>query len=313
MIFRTSLLLILSVTMIACQKGETLNDLASGVFAAPPDVMTVRIKGYRPQAGQAYQNLFAMNFSVKASQGQLHWSTARDGMADSLKQLIHPTYGFAITSPESVVTGFADLLLYQAGITTSQQALMFCSIARMNSTSNDAFIYNDSRYPGSPQTFLGLRDCDKLYMGLNPATFDYNQNGIPDYIEMRCGMNPLNRNEAFLSTAGDGVANIDKCKRNIPLDESASTQPNQVFSYQYNTQLNNDGTIDFTVGNIPILGGGEGNFLTFSIVETNLTTSAPALYTAYAVIKAGYSGKTLQFDYWATTASQFLGQEIVVP
>lgn len=313
MMFKTLGLLLFSGSLVACQAADSLSNLGSGAFAAPPDTMTVKITGYTPQSGQTFNDIFAANFSVQAYAGALHWSTARDGMPDSLKQALQPTYGFLPTSPESVVPGFQDLLLYQAGITTIQQSQMYCSSVQLINSANDAFIYNDSRYSGSPQTFLGLRDCDKLYMGLNPATFDYNKNGIPDYLEIRCGMNPLSTDEAFLSTAGDGVENITKCKENIPIGESASTQPNQLFAYHYDSQLQSDGTVTFTISNIPILNGGEGNFLTFSITETNLTTSAPALYTAYAIIKAGYAGKTLQFSYWATSPTTLDGQEIAVP
>jgi hypothetical protein len=314
MSLRTQLLLITaSFLLVGCNAAEPLNSLDEGVFAAPPETMSVRIMGYVPQAGQTFQNLFVSNFSVNAYQGELHWSTSRDGMSDTLKQSLAANYGFSVLSPESVVIGFADLLLYFAGITTPQQALMFCSSIQSNNSANDAFVYNDARIAGSPSTFLGLRDCDKLYMGLNPQNFDFNKNGIPDYLELRCGMNPLDPNEAFLSTAGDGVSNFDKCKRGIPLAESASTQPNQLFAYQYDTEQNPDGSYNFTVSNIPILNDGDQNFLTFSITESNSTTSNTALYTAFAIVKAGYTGKTLQFNYWATTPAQFTGQEIVVP
>src|ERR1019366_6522056 len=142
MMFRSLILIIFSGSLLACQAADSLHTLPSGIFAPPPDVMSVRITGYRPQAGQAFQNIFARNFSVQAYQGQLHWSTARDGMPDTLEQALQPTYGFLTTSPESVVPGFADLLLYQAGITSAQQSLMYCSQVQMNSNANDAFIYN---------------------------------------------------------------------------------------------------------------------------------------------------------------------------
>jgi hypothetical protein len=305
-------LLFSSFTLVACSKSESLTQLPQGEFAAPPEYVTIKIMGYVPQAGDTFQNLFVSNYSVTAKNGQLFLNTARD-MADTFKQSLAASFGFTTLSPESAVAGFADLMLYQAGVNLSQQNLLVCSSSLQASSSNDGLTYNDDRYTGSPITFLGLRDCDKVYLGLNPSKFSYNGSGIPDYLQMRCGLNPLNTNEAFVSTAGDGVQNIDKCKRNIPIDESAYTQPNQLFAYQYNTQHNLDGTTDFTISNIPILNHGDENFVAFYVTEINPSTNTPSLYTAYAVLKNGYNSKTLQFNYWATSSATFYNQEVVVP
>ena len=113
--------------------------------------------------------------------------------------------------------------------------------------------------------------------------------------------------------AGDGVEDIDKCKRHIPIDENYYTQPNQLFAYQYNTVVNPDNSMDFTVSNIPILNGGTENFFAFYVTEINPSTNEESVYTAYAVLKSGYASKTLQFAYWATSAPNFYNQEIVVP
>jgi len=309
-----SVSIILSLALCSCaQNQENLTGLNVSSLAAPPTITNVKIQNYKPQTGNVFQNIFVSNFSVKASHGQLQWSTARDGLPDTIKTSSVYTYGFSINSPESVVTGFADLVLYNAGINLTQQNLMYCAANQMGSTSNDIISYNDSRSPGSPLSTLGLRDCEKSYIGLNPNTFDFNKNGIPDYLEIRCGLNPLNSNEAFVSTAGDGVANIDKCKMNIPIDESASTSANQQFAYHYVHATQPDGSMTFNVTNIPILNDGQDNFLVFYITETNLTTNATSLYTAYAILKSGYSGRTLQFDYWAKTPATFTNQQILVP
>lgn len=305
--------LILVLALCACVQKNELEKVTLSSTATTPEVMNVSIKNYRPQSGNVFQNIFVSNFSVKASRGQLQWSTSRDTLSDSLKQQTIYTYGFSSESPESVVTGFSDLFLYSSGINISQYNLLYCAANQMGSSSNDMIEYNDARYAGSPLTTLGLRNCQKSYMGLNPNKFDHNNNGIPDYFEMRCGMNPLNPIQAFTSTAGDGVANIDKCKMNIPIDESVDTESNKLFAYKYQQNINPDGSVDFSVTNIPILRQGEENMLVFYITETNITTNETSLYTAYAIVKKGYPNKTLQFDYWATSAASFFNQEIIVP
>lgn len=308
------ILILAMVSLVGCQQTyEDLTTLDLSSMAGPPETMQIRIENYHPQDGNVFQNIFVSNFSVKAGHSQLQWSTSRDGLPDQLKQSTLATYGFTIESPESTVPGFADLVLYNAGINLAQQPLMYCAGNQLGSTSNDVIIYNDARYSGSPETHLGLRDCAKSYIGLSPNTFDFNVNGIPDYLEIRCGMNPQSKTQAFISTAGDGVANIDKCKMNIPIDESADTVANQNFAYKYSQATNPDGSMTFDVSNIPILKGGEENLIVIYITETNITTRETSLYTAYAVLKAGYAGKTLQFNYWATSPANFVNQQVLVP
>lgn len=308
-----STLVATTLIITGCGKPEALKPLDANSLAVPPQVMSVRIKGYRPQAGKTFQNLFVSNFSVKAAKGKLELSSSRDGMPDSLKQSLIPQYGFKIDNPESTTFGFADLLLFNSGITIPQQNLLYCSPNLSFSSSNDDFTYQDKRFVGSPQTFLGLRDCEKLYMGLDPKSFNSAGDGIPDYLKLRCGLNPLDKNDAYLSAAGDGVSNLDKCKKNIPIDESATSEANQLFAYQYLTEVQPDGSVTFTISNIPILNGGQDNFLAFYMTETDLGNKAPALYTAFAILKNGYANKTLQFDYWAKDPTTFFKQEVQVP
>jgi hypothetical protein len=308
-----NLLVVLIFSLCACNKSESLSPLELGLFAPNPDLVTVKIKAYLPQSGKAFQNLFVSNDSVRVAQGQLWYSTSRDGFYDSVKSTLNSTFGFTITGPETVLSGFADLLLFDAGINLSQQGFLQCSSTLMLSSSNDAFVYNDDRLAGNPAVFLGLRDCDKVYMGLNPNLYDFNSDGIPDYLEMKCGMSPINKGIADVSTAGDGMLDIDKCKRHIPIDEDANLQPNQIFAYQYGFQLNNDGSTDFTIANIPILNGGAENLLTFTVTETDNKNGPAQIYTAYALLKSGYAGKTLQFQYWATAPANFYNQEVAVP
>ena len=313
-VLRYSALLVMGLLATGCSgMNSTLTPLTVGAYATQPDTVSIVLKNYVAQPGNQFQNIFVSNYSVKVSNGTLSLSSSRDSMSDTMKTSLNSTYGFNLGYSESVVTGFADLLLYDLGITTSQQSLMHCATNQTLSTSNDALIYNDDRQNGDPVQFLGLRDCEKVYMGLKPTLFDNAGNGIPDYLKLRCGINPTDKNAAYVSAAGDGVSNLDKCKRNIPIDEEASTQPNTIFAYHYNTQLNGDGTTDLTISNIPILNGGAENFIALYVVETNLSSSTSSLYSSYAILKAGYAGKTLSTPYWAVSPSTLVNQEISVP
>jgi hypothetical protein len=309
------LLISFTLSLIACSNDgqSVLQPLSLGSYAVAPDTITIVVQNYRPQVGNVYQNMFVSNFSVKAAGGKLSLSSSRDSLTDSNKMALASQFGFNVGSAESVVTGFADLLLYNLGITSTQQSRMRCASSQMQSSSSDALIYKDVRGGGNATEFLGLRDCEKIYLGLKPTLFDSAGNGIPDYMKLRCGINPLDKNAAYISTAGDGVTNMEKCRRNIPLDESATSQPNQLFSYHYDTQLNSDGSTDLKISNIPILNGGEANFIALYVTETSLNSSTPSLYTAFMILKAGYGGKTIKTPYWATSPATFSNQEITLP
>jgi hypothetical protein len=307
------LFLALFLVLFTACGATKLASLTMGELAAPPQTVTFKIKGYYPQAGNVYKNLFVSNFSVKVKNGQLLPSTSRDGFADSEKSTLASTFGFLLSSPESVVTGFSDLLLYNLGISASSQANLYCAPAQQNSTSNDMIIYDDERQaPGSQTRVLGLRDCQKNYIGLRTTLFDTAGNGIPDYMKLRCGINLMNRNAAYISTASDGVMDIDKCKRHIPLDENAYTQPNQLYAYKYELQLNGDGSTDLTISNIPVLDNGAEQFIAFYMTESKLADSTQSLYTAYAVLRDGDAGKVIEVPYWATDSTKYYNQKITV-
>lgn len=301
----------IAVMSIGCAKEEnTLESLSMGSLALAPKTMSIRIKNYKPQIGNSFQHLFVLNYSVSTGSGMLEISTARDGMSDALKNQVSGEYGFSTTSSESILTGFSDLFLFQSGLKLGQHSLLNCVQNQTQTSSFDAFIYQDERYLNSPTEFLGLRDCVKNYMGLNPTKFDYDSDGIPDNLEIRFGLNPKNGSDAYLSLTGDGVMNIDKVKRNIPIDESANSQPNQLFAYKYETILNPDSTRDFVISNIPVLNDGKENFIAFNLVEVNIANHTESLYTAYMILEENSINETVEVDYWATSPTNFLNVKI---
>lgn len=298
-----------------CLSGcndSNLQSLGQAQFAQPPQTMSIAIMNYAPQPGNAFKDLFVSNFSVKAAQGQLLLSTSRDGLPDTLKQQLNPVFGF-VPGPGaySVNPGFSDLLLDLLGVTATQESQLVCSTNLQQSSSNDAFIFPDIRVPGSPMAFIGLRDCEKDYLGLNPQKFDNNGNGIPDYLKIRCSLNPRDAHDYAIDGAADGVSNYDKCKEHIPIDESSTSQPNTLFAYHYKYDVFPNGTRNLYVSNIPILNGGQDNFIAFYLTEMNLSTKAVSLYTAFTILGGGSNGLNLKFNYWATSPANFFNQEVV--
>ena len=148
---------------------------------------------------------------------------------------------------------------------------------------------------------------------MNRFSFDSDGDGIPDYLELQCGLNPDNPNDTLASTAGDGVANLDKCKMNIPLDEDARTLANRFFAYQYNFELKEEGFKTLEVSQIPILNGGLDNFIAIYIVERSIGSNERSLATAFLTLqKDDYGDKIIEFDYWGGSEEFRRNQEILL-
>ncbi len=287
----------------ACTQKPTLKPLEQAQFAQEPEKITIELRDYRETTGRRFKHLFVSNFSVKASRGQLDYSSSRDGMTDTLKRQLEPVYGFVAGNPDWNGDSYGDLLMYLSGITAIHQNSLYCGPNQRTSASNDAIIYPDRRYAGSPMVTLGLRDCEKVFLQLNPVTFDYDRDGIPDYLEIRAGLNPKNPADADLGIAGDSLTNIEKVKANIPTDENAVSQANSVFAYKYSTNFNISGDRDFTISNIPILNGGRDNMIVIFLTETDVAGAEDFLFSAYTVLRQGAGGQTFRITFWGGNPS----------
>jgi hypothetical protein len=314
----TSLLLLALLSGCVFQKDmkRTLVDLEKGDMAEKPVLITIKMSKYRPEPGHQFKDIYVSNFSVNVRRGKQEESSSRDGMSDDLKAKASADYGLAAGSPHSANPLFSDLMLFLSGIKFPQQSFLYCPNALVNSQSDDMIRYMDDRMNPPQLTALGLRDCEKSYLGLKPDLFDYDRDSIPDYLELRCGLNPRNPNDAGLSPTGDGVTHLEKCKRHIPLDESADSEANKMYAYQYDLKNQTDGTKIIKISNIPVLKNNGQNLIAFYIIEGDQATSRTYLYTAYSLItpKPDYTGE-YEFDYWvkANDPNSHFNQQVTFP
>ena len=58
----------------------------------------------------------------------------------------------------------------------------------------------------------GLRDCEELILGTDPRLFDTDGDRIPDLIELRAGLDPLDANDAQGDPDHDGARSIDEIR-----------------------------------------------------------------------------------------------------
>jgi hypothetical protein len=158
-------------------------------------------------------------------------------------------------------------------------------------------MYSDASTSPPVQIFLGLTDCEKLILGLNPKIFDNNNSGIPDYIKLRCGLNPKNRSQHKLSLAGEQINNYEKCKRGIPIDESANLPENMRYAELYAKVKNKNDLIDLTVKNIPYIIQGKSNLLGLYWIENELKSGTSSLKTAFSMITKVPADQQIRVDY----------------
>jgi hypothetical protein len=302
-----SVLIALLVGCSPVSKGQKLSQLKHDTLPFVPETVTVKIRNYCPAAGRVYKDLFVSNFSAKVVNGVLQLDSDRDGLSDAEEHQLASRFGFSPEGYSSNTEGFSDLLLYLAGIDSSQQGFLRCS--NPTDYDGDGIFYNDPRFPvGSPPRFAGLTRCEENQLSkTHPDKFDTDGDGIPDYLEFRCGLNPKNPNDAFIDTSGDGVLNIDKCKRNLPISEN-STAPGLInLAYRYKTEnFSNSGQncMNFTISNIPVLNQGADNLIAFYLTEQDSVLSH-FLYTASIILPAESVGKTFVLEFGPGSAGRF--------
>jgi hypothetical protein len=131
----------------------------------------------------------------------------------------------------------------------------------------------DPRDPKKPATACvarqdtdgdGLRDCEEAVLGTDPRLFDSDADRIPDLIEVRAGMNPLDPNDAFADANHNGVRNIDEVRAHLnpmtagpPASEGADDH--YINEVTGSTAMDDGRTCyDFTVRNVRLLTTGAG-------------------------------------------------------
>lgn len=254
----------------------------------PVDSVTIEIKRYCPAVGRSFKNLFIKNTMVKVQQGRLKFDSDGDGLTDEMEDANNLGFNVNKTKYDTNNDMFSDFLMILQGINTTQQLHLACT--DQSDSDGDGIVWLDPAT--STNKFIGLRNCEETRLThTDPMKFDSDGDGIPDYFELRCGLNPLDPTDSQIDTDGDGVLNINECRKNTPIDENNNSNNIKTFEYNYSMQadLQNSGCFNFTVSNIPILNGGNGNLLMFNFIENDSSTT-PHLWTNFMVLPANSNG-----------------------
>ena len=300
---RSLLLLLLllfssTVVLVSC-SGTNGNDSRTQLVPletkAPPgplDTISVTIQNYCPATGRSFKDLYAVNTSYQYYNNSLQLDSDYDGIPDVIEN--GPSKVTFNLSPSLYDTNndlMTDLLMFKLGIYAVEQPLLSCADA--SDTDGDGIFFRNPKLPNSaPLQYFGFRNCEEsMLLHTNPANFDTDSDGIPDLLEVRAGLNPLDANDALLDPDSDGLNNKSEVKFGTPINvnnEQGSIK-NMQLNYTLEAQLTNPGCYKFTITNLPVMNGGQDNLLYFNFIE-NDTLNAPHLWTNHLVLPANSTG-----------------------
>ena len=317
--FRTIIsILMIILTGVVVAMNACSNIKLQGVIINPKTV-SVRIKNYCPHTGVDTKNnpvtyTFADIYALNASSASLPTgfapSLARDGLGDQFKTdpSNQSKYNLSYRKADTNNDGFSDLIMVYLGIiTSSQPTLPYCD--RSQSPFPD--------YDGD-----GLNDCEEALIGTDPKLADTDNDGIPDYLEVRFGMNPTNSADAIQSPDGDGISNLEKVKMNLPIGQFADDSF-KARALKYTIQnlgtKNSPSCFDLKVSNIPIMTWNVPVDATLSINQLRfyITETAPgqpmAMHWAKVLISSTIEDKSSFLLNGQTQMDSVIGDGTSIP
>jgi hypothetical protein len=109
----------------------------------------------------------------------------------------------------------------------------------------------------------GLRDCEEAYLGTDPQVFDTDVDHIPDLVEVRNGMNPLDPTDALADADHDGIRNIDEIREHtnpqVREPNVSATDTHYLYDVAPAPTASDGSTCyDVTIRNVTLVASGQG-------------------------------------------------------
>lgn len=281
------------------ESAATLVPLDDSEYAKKPKTISIEISNYCPSnPTRSYQDLFVSNLTTSVMNADLALDTDSDGVPDAQEQKSNARLAIEPQLADSNGDGYSDLTILLAGIGRFEQGLLRCN----DHSSNDglAILYkNPAAAVGALPALLGLANCEKEFLHLEPANPDTDHDGVPDYLELRAGLNPLDASDALADTDNDGLSNLAEVKRHTPVTVANAEHNLGVFEYQYNIEVDNNVTpacTRFGIKNIPIINEGKGNVIGLYLLETDNNTGS-IVHTAFIATPDQAADKVFKLDF----------------
>jgi hypothetical protein len=253
----------LLIAVVAACSGPPLTPLLSDESLTNQSAITININGYCPQPGNRFTDIFALNRTAQVLDGSLTVDFDGDGVPNILDS--NSVLGINPYLADSNNDGYSDLIVYLLGIPLSTQgALPECDQTGRQDDDND-----------------GLDNCEEALLGTSSGNADTDGDGIPDYLEVRYSLDPLDAMDAKLNPSGDGISNYQKVKMNIPIHEYA-TSAIMAFAYQYSISQVGSGPsscYNFSISNVPLAQIPNGNQFVFYVLEQATVPATAAVPT----------------------------------
>jgi len=137
--------------------------------------------------------------------------------------------------------------------------------------------------PGIDGDGDGLMDCEEAFLGTSPQNVDTDGDFLPDLLEVRHGMNPLDPTDAFGDINRDGILNEAEIKAGLsPTAQVSPTERAYAFAYDFNA--------------LPSVGGSSGTCYNFSVDHLRLLTPPATPNTVQGYNRVYYDVLETQVD-----------------
>lgn len=249
-----------ATVVVVLVVGTGCTDVGVKSVLAEPRYIDVRVELYCPRAGYQPSSLFVLNYSLwLGDDGSIGKDFDRDGLSDEFESLADNAerYNVDPANEDTLEDGYGDLVVASLGMEVEDQTeLSKCTSVYQDSDRDD------------------LDDCEEALVGTGEYEPDSDGDGIPDGVEVRYGLNPLDIEDARLDTDQDGLANADEIRRNTPLYRHNGTDfDHRSISYDVVDIVRNDGAecqrIDIT--NVPIWDVENGNYIRLLFLEAGFS------------------------------------------
>jgi len=280
------LLLLINLMMImSCQEQKSpLLPLVQEGLKANQKTVTLKMNNYCLNASMEASGFFAINMSMKVEDGGAYIDFDRDGIPNYRDEGI--ALNIALDDGDSNDDGYSDLMIFLAGISAPEQV-------HLQSKCEDHTADSDHD---------GLTDCEETLLKTSLVNFDTDGDGIPDYLEVRFGLDPLDAIDASLDTDGDGVNNFNEVKANTPVDESNHNGIIKALEMKYDTFQTTtlpQVCYSYQISNVSIVASSNANMIRLYFIEkqkTNLNNTTLKIINLQ-IDPSVLSHATLEFNF----------------
>jgi len=221
--------------------------------ASPPSLprtVSLKVNGYCASETFQLGEIFPVNHSGVLTKTGWLIDTDRDFLPDKIERdmQIADLFGISYLNEDTSGDGYRDIVAYRLGKDINSQS---------------SFRVCDDKYQDTDKD--GLFDCEEVVLGTDYQLADTDLDGIPDGLEFRHGLNPLDPSDAISDSNRDGMSNLRALSLGRVIEE---TVPSWVNEAAVKVSLDTYGSCaDVTIDDIPVLPVKNGNLFEVQFYE----------------------------------------------